>query len=1386
MKKSRILACLLALTLLLGLLPLSAMAAGEFGYRSVIYDDNGEPYIDQNDLLQTAIRLEPGFSQHVGFFLDDAPCQPYSIRVGNEQIASVSTLEEGNGRYYRVEALTFGETTLYVTVDGQNYTLLISVTLPSSGFSSLKELTEATYLSSFTFTKDNRSFYFVADRDISSAKVTLTMNNEPTELVSFWQESGTLLYLTVSNTAAFSEAWLNLGITWKENETRYYSLRLLNGTPRLVFCPVEGHENDDYTLPEPLWAYDGAFPIDSSIFGVFGVMTAGEIQVLSPDKVEVIGNAASISQVGEADGYPIYELHCNAFGNAKWTVTAGGKEYAQAFSIILPSGGFASAPTLTEETYLSRFTFDAENRELYLIPEEDVQVDASTVSITVNDEPANFITWELLAGNVFHLTISEEATFSGGWLQVELIGNDLRPRNYGISLVNGTPRLVFCPLDWNEGNYVLPDSLWAYDEAFLMGGSVKGVFARMIAGTIKILSPKEVTVEGDAIALYESGTVEGIPTYSINSRSIGTATISVDSDSMDVSVAFPSYAFFVDREPSEEGFLFHNNYFEYRDFWLLSENGFTEEEKNATTIEAESFQAQMAWAQRENGNYDLNIILPKPVYGTVGYRLTVMIQGESVASLWIDTSPLNTPAYFTQGSKTYGVGFSYDIDGVTSILEGGMCSGYTTSAPKGEKRVEWGTVPVKAGLQIVDENLGVYYDFEKADPVSIEVNELSIEPIFGDENTFSWSATDDVSTTDNPEAVLYCHEGEDATALIWANVTCTLGGEVYTRDVSCVVQVIYKQTQTIYWSDVKDTAALNEKLAKLAQSSPANSITQVFLGNENGSPMIFEGTVVIPEVFGGSKQLILHCNNVTIEGSLKLNYASVISIDGINFIGDKTPGVSAIYGSTCGLIENCSFTGYDVALASNQYGNLNPIRCTFVDNNIAALVDVEDLQWNMSLNAWDGNLFQQNGTAVKIESFNDFLSPYQFRITNSDFVGNGVDFDVDCAATLYFYQNFYGELPNSGDVADAKHTPPTVACDHSITKIITNPRWKEPVLAWENQAVTFSLLAEPVLTNYLTADWALPTEIVNEEADGLTLAAAAFQEPGEKTIDVVNQEGRYLGTWTFDGVSTVKSGVFHAGLAVEAGENAITVTVHESEMLKAAPTLTVPCDYAYAQVAFDGKTVKAAIQDGQITFSVAAAGAYTITEAEAPAEEPEPSRPSKPSTKPETSQEPEAPAFSDVPVGAWYEEAVAYVAGQGILQGTGTGKFSPDTNLTRGMMMTLLARMAGVDTTGGKTWYEKALTWAVAQGISDGTRPEATITREQLVTMLYRFAGAPAAEGDLSAFTDGEAVSTWAREAAIWAVEAGILQGSGGKLRPQDAATRAETAQLLWKYLQRI
>src|SRR5699024_8015221 len=100
----------------------------------------------------------------------------------------------------------------------------------------------------------------------------------------------------------------------------------------------------------------------------------------------------------------------------------------------------------------------------------------------------------------------------------------------------------------------------------------------------------------------------------------------------------------------------------------------------------------------------------------------------------------------------------------------------------------------------------------------------------------------------------------------------------------------------------------------------------------------------------------------------------------------------------------------------------------------------------------------------------------------------------------------------------------------------------------------------------------------------------------------------------------------------------------------------------------------------------------------------------------------------------WYAEAVSYVTEQGIMTGVGSGQFSPDTSVTRAMVWTVLARMAGEDTDGGATWYAKAQSWSMETGVSDGTSPTGSITREQLAAMLYRFEGSSAVSSNLDAY----------------------------------------------------
>lgn len=167
-------------------------------------------------------------------------------------------------------------------------------------------------------------------------------------------------------------------------------------------------------------------------------------------------------------------------------------------------------------------------------------------------------------------------------------------------------------------------------------------------------------------------------------------------------------------------------------------------------------------------------------------------------------------------------------------------------------------------------------------------------------------------------------------------------------------------------------------------------------------------------------------------------------------------------------------------------------------------------------------------------------------------------------------------------------------------------------------------------------------------------------------------------------------------------------------------------------------------------------------------------------------------SFADVAGDHWALTGIQYAVANGLMNGTSEITFTPAGDTTRGMLMTILARQAGEDTTGGAAWYEKGMTWAKANGVSDGTNPEGVITREQLATMLYRFAeknGEDVSVGkdtNILSFTDAEQVSEWAMDAMQWAVGAGVLGGKdGGRLDPAGTASRAETAVMLMRFLEK-
>ena len=149
----------------------------------------------------------------------------------------------------------------------------------------------------------------------------------------------------------------------------------------------------------------------------------------------------------------------------------------------------------------------------------------------------------------------------------------------------------------------------------------------------------------------------------------------------------------------------------------------------------------------------------------------------------------------------------------------------------------------------------------------------------------------------------------------------------------------------------------------------------------------------------------------------------------------------------------------------------------------------------------------------------------------------------------------------------------------------------------------------------------------------------------------------------------------------------------------------------------------------------------------------------------------------------WAEDAVDFVASREIFNGIGGNQFGPEETTTRAMVWTVLARFDGADTTTGVNWYDAGADWAKNEGVSDGTNADANITREEFVTMVYRYVGSPAVSGSLAGYSDAAQVSDWATDAMQWAISVGLIQGVGNDtLQPQGNTTRAQLATVIQRF----
>ncbi len=175
------------------------------------------------------------------------------------------------------------------------------------------------------------------------------------------------------------------------------------------------------------------------------------------------------------------------------------------------------------------------------------------------------------------------------------------------------------------------------------------------------------------------------------------------------------------------------------------------------------------------------------------------------------------------------------------------------------------------------------------------------------------------------------------------------------------------------------------------------------------------------------------------------------------------------------------------------------------------------------------------------------------------------------------------------------------------------------------------------------------------------------------------------------------------------------------------------------------------VSDGQVAYVAAAGGRYALAHNEVD--------------------------YADAG-GHWARDAIAFTSCRTLTQGMALGRYEPERPATRAMAITMLARLDGaqLQSAQGGNWYDGAVNWAAARGLSDGQRAEDAVKREELAVLLWRWAGKPKA-AELTGFTDLWEIDAYAREAMAWAVERGILRGRpDATLDPHAGATRAEIA----------
>lgn len=349
-----------------------------------------------------------------------------------------------------------------------------------------------------------------------------------------------------------------------------------------------------------------------------------------------------------------------------------------------------------------------------------------------------------------------------------------------------------------------------------------------------------------------------------------------------------------------------------------------------------------------------------------------------------------------------------------------------------------------------------------------------------------------------------------------------------------------------------------------------------------------------------------------------------------------------------------------------------------------------------------------------------------------------------------------------------------------------------------NEYETPEALYGPFTWTVIDGDGALTTE-ESVIVDGYTkknIAKYTPAEPGVSYLKATSKDGKYSVDFAVisEPVKATKLDLDVHSLALKVGETGTLVPEY-------TPEPSLQSDKELIWTSFNPK-VATVDANGVVTADVTLYAKWSKTAVVEPDPTPvlPPVTPIAPSKPAEPAPEKKA-TFVDVPTSHWAYDAVQTVVDLGLFNGVSANKFDPSGEMTRAMLVTVLWRLENkpaaaftgtfADVKSGQ-YYTTAVEWALANGVVNGVSPvsfapDSVVTREQIAAILWRLEGSPVVSGDLSRFHDGNTVSGYAKQAMIWAVSVGLFSGdASGNLRPTAAASRAEVATLMCRYVEKF